>query len=79
MRNIYKPSLLFIAGMISTVILIFIFGFEDNKNIVKAGHGTNMQKWTIPAIPEKFDFAGEKVPMEQPEVREYFDRNFTRI
>ena len=42
-------------------------------------HSDTFASWSIPALPVGLSFAGEKVPIEKPEIREYFDRNFTLI
>jgi len=35
--------------------------------------------WTLPPFPKSLSFAGEKVPFEKQDVKEYFDRNYTHI
>jgi hypothetical protein len=79
MRSL-KPAYFFFAGVLTTLVILFIYGFDDKKE--EAASLNKVQtttKWSVPAIPSVFDFAGEKVPLERPEIKEYFDRNFTQI
>jgi hypothetical protein len=36
-------------------------------------------KWYSPPLPEKMDFAGEKVPLDQWNTREQFDKQLTTL
>lgn len=76
-----KNSLiLFLAGALSAIGLIFILSFDNNKQ-AKASFqkDTTYNPWKLPRIPEQFSFAGEKVPLEKWEIKEQFDREFTLI
>jgi len=35
--------------------------------------------WTLPPFPKSLSFAGEMVPFEKQDVKEYFDRSYTQI
>jgi len=76
----FKPSLLFFTGILSAVIIFFIVGFdEDKKTNASPATVDTLINWKVPLIPAAMDFAGEKVPLERAEIKEYFDRNFTLI
>lgn len=69
--------LLFFAGAVSSLFLLFILGFDENKKSNTTD--VTYDQRTIPKIPEQMTFAGEKVPLEKWEIREQFDREFTLI
>lgn len=69
--------LFFLAGTLSSVFLVLILGFDETKKSTAAGVSYNERP--IPKIPAQMSFAGEKVPLEQWEIREQFDREFTLI
>src|SRR5688572_1956150 len=79
MKKFIKPPFYFFLGIITFAMLFLIYGFEDGKaeKQIKTENFTN--QWSVPEIPTTYTFAGEKVPLERQEVREYFDRNFTLI
>jgi membrane-bound lytic murein transglycosylase D len=79
-KTIYAVAL----GMIIGASSITAFSFKEigtkTKIIVKEvayevkHHGELTYKWHSPEIPEMLDFAGEKVPVNRPDVREGLDR-----
>src|SRR5688500_14498325 len=78
MRSQIKPLGIFLTGMLSMLVIFHLFAFNEKEE--KNRSDNNLQeRWSVPDIPAVFDFAGEKVPLERPEVKEYFDRNFTQI
>ncbi len=84
MKSILKPASLFIAGMLTSIAIFLLTGFDKplkkegirNKNRIENIKGNH---WEVPKVPDSFSFAGENVPLERPEIWEYFDRNFTQI
>ncbi len=71
----------FFSGIAAGIFILLIIGFYGSKtrgtsqvqNIFNAG-SNNFNKIISPKIPDKIDFAGEKVPLENFEVRERIDR-----
>lgn len=77
-KRIYLISAL--VGMLSAVIVVISFSFITKKNPGQAENDAYREVITekyrifsLP-IPEKLDFAGEVVPLNQPDVREKLDR-----
>jgi hypothetical protein len=66
----------FLAGILACIILLCIHGFEDEPTPgrqKKQAPGFH-PPFTIPAMPDSISFAGEPVPLNRWEVREYLDR-----
>ncbi|MEJ7625923.1 MAG: lytic transglycosylase domain-containing protein [Ferruginibacter sp.] len=80
MKHNLKPFFYFFSGIITASVLFFIFGFEESKkNTIGDSDSFLNPVWKVPAIPDSITFAGENVPLERVEIREYFDRNLTQI
>jgi membrane-bound lytic murein transglycosylase D len=63
---------------IVTIVLIALVGFSDKKGDPKEYdrvRGEEYRIYSIP-LPENLEFAGEKIPLEQYDVRERMDREF---
>ncbi len=59
------------------VITLYLFHgchIQDNLNNENSNAENNFQKIKIYSVPSTFRFAGEKIPLELPDVREKFDR-----
>ncbi len=66
----------FVAGIITCFVLLSIHGFENEPSQpeqLKSGAG-NQLELKIPVTPDTMNFAGEPVPLQRWDVREYFDR-----
>jgi hypothetical protein len=76
-----KSILLFFAGALSVIFFIIILGFDKKERSTSeaAKLDSGYYKWTVPPVPAEMTFAGEKVPLEQWEINEQFDREFTLI
>lgn len=80
MKTTVRPISYFLLGIVAGAA--FIGGMAFN-NITSPDELTELKpdgrlqyKWYAPELPKTLSFAGEKVPMEQWEVREGFDREF---
>ncbi|NQV03480.1 MAG: lytic transglycosylase domain-containing protein [Bacteroidia bacterium] len=67
---------IFLATIILAVAGIFIFAISDKKDAGRDYRGAFQRHYKIftPELPEKVDFAGEKVPLNDLLVRESLDR-----
>ena len=78
-KEIFKPkTFYFLSGFISGLSLLVIIGcvlLSDDKNIVDEDFPQGY-KIISPGIPDKLDFCGEPVPLENFEVFERIDREF---
>ncbi len=71
-----KSTIIFICGMVAGVFVVSQVAFRNDtiKNKKKDFNQTSPPKVYLPEVPEEIDFAGEKVPLEKPEVTESLDR-----
>lgn len=82
MKTITPPKLYtFLLGFIAAVPLMFLMpgiSGSNNASAVNIGDDKFPQDYKIvsPPIPDHLEFAGEKVPLENFEVRERMDREF---
>ncbi len=82
MKKINPPKLyIFLLGFITAIPLLLLFPGIKGSNSAPVNHPADdkfPQEYKIisPPIPEHLDFAGEKVPLENFEVRERMDREF---
>lgn len=77
-KNVYW--LAGIVGVVSAIIVLFLNSFIQKQQPDKAQNDAYREVmnekyriFSLP-IPEELDFAGEKVPLDQPDVLEKFDR-----
>lgn len=80
MKTTVKPISYFLFGIVAGAAFIGGMAF---KNVMAPDEMTELKpdgrlqyKWYAPELPRSLSFAGEKVPMDQWEVREGFDREF---
>ena len=61
-----------------TIVLVSIFGFSDKKGDPKEYDRVRSEDYRIYSIPlpDKLEFAGEEIPLDQYDVRERMDREF---
>ncbi len=79
MKRINPPKLYtFLLGFVIAIPLLFVYTNFVSKNNNQADDDKFPQGYKIvsPPIPDKLDFAGEKVPLDNFEVRERMDREF---
>ncbi len=71
-KLVYLVVAIVIVGMTG----VFIFGISDKQDAERDYRGAFRRNYMIftPELPEKVDFAGEKVPLNDLLVRESFDR-----
>ena len=62
----------FISGLFAGLFIITQFSFENVGSDIKAQ--TAETKWHAPSVPDKIDFAGEEVPLNEWDIRERLDR-----
>lgn len=77
MKNYYRSAILYLAGLISGVLLVSQFAFREDKGDKDADPqpiASMSYEWKAPKLPASMNFAGEKVPLERWEVKEAFDR-----
>lgn len=65
-----RPFILGFAGGLGALILFSQFSFREADRI------NSDTVFRAPAIPESLSFAGEPIPLDRPEVREKFDKEF---
>ena len=75
MKSALQPIFNFTSGFITCLFIIVQSSFNNDKE-VKATLQPEFKthQWYAPAIPQKLDFAGETVPLEQWDVKERMDR-----
>ncbi len=71
----------FFSGLSAGILVLIIIGIYSSQNDEKIRNKNftnsdiiSLDKITSPKIPDKLDFAGEKVPLENFEVKERIDR-----
>lgn len=71
-----KLTIVFVLGMVAGVIIIAQFAFRNNGQPQKNEQQSETvpPQLYLPKLPSEISFAGEKVPLERPEVYEAFDR-----
>lgn len=73
-----KPIVFFILGVVLTASVIGILAFRGSSGDeggVEVKRNSKLQyKWYVPDIPAQIDFAGEKVPLDDWEVKESLER-----
>jgi hypothetical protein len=78
MQKFTKPILFFVAGIVTTLIIVIGFSFkkaDDKEETVKVNKDGKLQyKWSAPELPKSLSFAGERVPLDHPDVHESLDR-----
>jgi hypothetical protein len=77
MRKIYLLSTLFVFAIV--IVLLFVFSSDRKQKSDEAYYLSMSKNYRIftPPIPDSISFAGERVPLENQMVREYFDRELT--
>ena len=80
MKKLSTPKVYpFLFGIIAAIPLLFVFNTltAGNKSVSQSDEKFPQgYKIVSPPIPDHLDFAGEKVPLENFEVRERMDREF---
>jgi len=69
----------FFGGILFSVILMFIFSFDSSKSSISENSNDvfpHEYRIISPYIPEQIDFCGERVPLENLDVRERVEREF---
>lgn len=78
MSTKFRTALYFATGLLIGAGSIAAFSFreiDDSEATVEVKEDGRLQyKWYAPELPRAMNFAGEKVPLERPEVREQLDR-----
>lgn len=66
----------FVLGMLSTVLILVLFGFGDDvkSNKKNAANLEGSAPMRPPSLPDEMNFAGEKVPLDRWDIREQLDR-----
>ena len=78
-RNIKSTKMYFLLGGISAITIGLFLSFTLEKGLVQADNIQNFPqnyKVLVPYIPSELDFAGERVPLENFDVREKIEREF---
>lgn len=82
MKKYLTHATIFVTGSIAGIIIIMLFAFKNSdtagaiakKEETKPAASVTKDGWRVPPLPSSIDFAGEKVPLERPEIREQLDR-----
>ena len=73
-----KTGLIFMSGLLAGSLLIGGIAFkeinESEETVEIRKDGRLQYKWYAPELPKSMNFAGEKVPLDRPEIREQLDR-----
>lgn len=73
-----KSVLIFCSGAVTALLIASIFAFrkaDDGETSVEVKQDGKLQyKWYIPPTPASMTFAGERVPLEKPDVHEQLER-----
>ena len=76
MKKKLKLPLVIIGGI--SLSALFLFGKNNTSDPAPPTAPLMFNyKWYSPPLPESMDFAGEKVPMDQWNIREQFDKQLT--
>lgn len=67
------------VGLLLAVIAGWMLSFKDSLKVVKTKDLRQNSVLVAPPIPAKVTFAGEKVPLQDFEVRERFDRELLNV
>lgn len=78
MSRMNKQKIIFIAGLLIMFISLAVFSFREidaeEETVQVKPDGRLQYKWYAPELPASLSFAGEKVPLQRPEIREQLDR-----
>lgn len=81
-----KKTLIICASSIPVIALIFVCGFLISRNHILAKETEQLKAnsyysnvLAVPPLPDKLEFAGEEVPLDNYWVREGLDRELTAI
>ena len=74
MKITISPVINFIAGFFLCLLIIAQFSFENNKDEADQEKAESIYTWHAPDLPDKMDFAGERVPLDQWDIKERLDR-----
>ena len=77
MKGSLRQPILNIVSILLIVLLVFGKNNSDNEDKKNETLLSTNNKWQSPPLPKSMDFAGEKVPLDQWEIREQFDRELT--
>ena len=69
-----KKQLLSFAGLLALFAIFQVFISSTGREADGKGNDTTMHRLWAPAIPAHLEFAGEKLPLEDFEVKERFDK-----
>jgi len=73
-----SQTIIFITGFLIALISLSIFSFREidttEETVQIKPDGRLQYKWYAPELPASLSFAGEKVPLHRPEIREQLDR-----
>ncbi len=77
MKRNFRAGVLLIAGVILGITVTTLFSFDKEElpeaAEVKEG-GRLLYKWYVPETPKEISFAGERTPLERPDVKEQLER-----
>lgn len=79
MNKINKAYIYFLSGIVFSISIIFIIGFDSPQSSVsKNSNIVFPQNYKVisPYIPESMDFCGETIPLENIDVKERIEREF---
>ena len=74
MKITISPVINFITGFFLCLLIIAQFSFENNKDEADQEKAESIYTWHAPDLPDKMDFAGERVPLDQWDIKERLDR-----
>jgi membrane-bound lytic murein transglycosylase D len=74
MKSALQPIFNFTSGFLICLLIILQSSFNNDKEVKATGPEFKTHQWYAPAIPEKMNFAEERVPLDQWDVKERLDR-----
>ncbi len=81
MKNFLKNTFYLISGLFITLMIfnLFLYSKTHPEQSIKPKPNTDNAKYYAFKLPEKVNFAGEKVPIEYFDVRESLDKEILKI
>ena len=75
MKKTIPVAFNFLLGFFACLLIVIQSSFNNERDRMPGQRpGINPHEWHAPAVPKEMNFAGEKVPLEQWDIKERLDR-----